>query len=282
MDYFARDAIVFTSNGLVCVKLYKRGCSPPPLLVWNPATRDIRQVTKNINDFGDEFYVGFGFSPIASDYKIVMFGFSNHAVSWVEVYSLTFGAWKEVECGSLVGITNLFDQTVTINGVMFWLGLESKWQGLVAFTIVSFDIVMEMFTLIPMPVLDPIRQATLSVHDGRLAMLSIPMTQNFESQFIDLWVLEEAIGSLSGRWSWTKKFANGPFSYYIDPLTIWRNEIFCNVERQGEDASTTIALFNPTTNEFKMDFIDTCSLSGAFNYVESLVPVGGTKFAVYM
>ena len=161
MDYFARDsAIVFTSNGLVCVKFDNHAScgSPPRLLLWNPATRDNGLVPTNINDFGDQFswnnnkiFLGFGFSPIINDYKIVMFRFSYRAVYWVEVYSLTTESWKEVKCGTLAGLKNLWDQTVTANGVMYWFGwLERHGPG--AVTIVSFDIANGVFTLIPMPV----------------------------------------------------------------------------------------------------------------------------------
>ncbi|KAK4259917.1 hypothetical protein QN277_006196 [Acacia crassicarpa] len=293
MDYFARDAaIVFTSNGLVCVKFDNHAScgSPPRLLLWNPATRDKGLVPTNINDFGDQFswnkiFVGFGFSPIINDYKIVMFRFSYRAVDWVELYSLTSESWKEVKCGTLAGLMNLWDQTVTANGVMYWFGWLER-HGSRDVTIVSFDIANEVFTLIPSPDFYPSPySSTLTVHEDRLAVLSL---NRYQSKSIDLWVMDEAIGSSRGIRSWTKKYTCVFSSYcFVCPLTIWRNEIFCSgVHERPENVRLEPALFNLTTNKIKLGFMDTlCNLGHhvaykyhAFNYVESLVPIGGTKF----
>ncbi|XP_054795988.1 F-box/kelch-repeat protein At3g23880-like [Prosopis cineraria] len=61
--------------------------------------------------------------------------------------------------------------------------------------IVSFDIAIEVFTLIPLPTSVPKSLFNrLTVHENNLAMLSHTFSGNYESSLIDLWVMEEGAG----------------------------------------------------------------------------------------
>lgn len=100
---FDINRIVGSSNGLVCVKMSESGMSPPSLSLWNPAIRQVRKVTRTMNDFeGGDWRLGFGFSPIDNDCKIVRLYVSEFyaVVNPVEVYSLRSGSWKGVEIGN--------------------------------------------------------------------------------------------------------------------------------------------------------------------------------------
>ncbi|XP_054789768.1 putative F-box protein At3g10430 [Prosopis cineraria] len=281
-------------NGLVCmgVATFPKSLS---LFVWNPATREVRRVSRAVSSFEDEeFYVGFGFSPSVGDYKIVKIGVSGNdcLVNQVEAYSLSIGSWREVEFGNLDGVA-ITSNGFTSNGSIFWIGSrlgvgedEDDFD-----LIVSFDIAMEVFTSIPMPssplsITNTPYPRYLTVYENKLALLSHTLSGDFKSSLIHLWVMEEGTCVSRERWSWTKTYTSSPYlGCLLVPTTIWRNEIVCNVstlfepidqvEDDAENDERKIVMFNLTTNEFKTFDIRKSVLGyGIFNYTESLVPVG--------
>ncbi|KAI9127401.1 hypothetical protein K1719_001960 [Acacia pycnantha] len=223
--------IIGSCNGLLCVAINEVGIHPASILLWNPAVREFRQLpgTRTIDRFEWECTVGFGFSPLINDYKIVRtYAESGDVISGVEVYSLSTGSWKEIELGNLENV-NLYLQTVSANGAIFWNGIKQGMErGAEDDTdlIVSFDIAMELFTLIQMPN----SFSKLSVYDDQLAVLSHTRIGDFPNYLyssIDVWVLEESIGASTERRSWTKKCTCSPCPCLLDLGVIWRNEIAC-------------------------------------------------------
>ncbi|KAI9096834.1 hypothetical protein K1719_025817 [Acacia pycnantha] len=96
---------------------------------------------------------GFGFSPIINGYKIVMTYASEYKVklSGLKVYSLSSDSWKEVKF-RLNDTACVRSQSVTVNGVMFWLGSKIVGEDTDdQMVIVSFGLAMEVLTLIPIP-----------------------------------------------------------------------------------------------------------------------------------
>ncbi|KAI9075904.1 hypothetical protein K1719_042105 [Acacia pycnantha] len=91
---------------------------------------------------------------------------------------------------------------------------------------ISFDIAMEEFALMPMPSVgqDRGRKVRITEFERRLALLSFPIP-NYKSGSIELWVLVKGTGGSGERWSWAKKYTSSPYSGWLIPLTIWRNEI---------------------------------------------------------
>ncbi|KAI9125688.1 hypothetical protein K1719_003106 [Acacia pycnantha] len=280
VDYLSRLWIIGSSNGLLC--LYCR--SSHDLLLWNPSIKEVRKISRNI-DFESEFpigfwpNIGFGFSTIANDYKIIIIYVSgplrNHyfkRVNRAELYSLSKGLWKDVELGTLEGV-HVYPQAATAcNGAIFWVGLKQSdiWPE-----IVSFDIATEMFTLIPIPNIRPGSILTSDVYDNKLALLSYYDMRTIESRFIDLWVIEENTCASGGKRTWTKKYSGSPdlYPYFLIPENIWRNEIVCRVNLSS-DHMRNLYLLNPTTHEFRKLVIDHFDYGVyTFNYVESLVPV---------
>ncbi|KAI9096858.1 hypothetical protein K1719_025841 [Acacia pycnantha] len=282
-----------SNHGLLCLEVTNKTHS---LLLYNPATKEVRQVPRRLKLFKDmDFTVGFGFNPIVNDYKIVRLFISLHEemVVKVEVYSLSMGSWKEVEVGNLAVVQLRYDKSYTANGAIFWFGYSFEYKvdegkkGEYVFNdwIVSFDMAMEVSTLIPMPAemsyKDGIR---FTVYDHSLAILYPTTIENSETSSIDLWVMEEGTGAFGEKWRWTKKYTSNPFPcpypWILCPQTIWRNKIICRIDVKPEaygkvkDDGTKIVMFNLNSNEIKGYAI---GISGSghnmFNYAESLVPL---------
>ena len=69
-------------------------------------------------------------------------------IDGVEVYSLSTGSWKELECGAL-HLSAALSKAVNVYGTIFWL------DGTV---VVSFDIATEVVTSTQLPTEDGICQ----------------------------------------------------------------------------------------------------------------------------
>ncbi|XP_028755865.1 F-box/kelch-repeat protein At3g06240-like [Neltuma alba] len=266
---FRHLSIIGSSNGLLCVAIHENDF---PFLLWNPATRDVREVPRSSTI--DCYRLGFGFSSFVNDYKIVAI---YRKIGRAGVYSLRRDSWKEIEYGNILDFVTIYrDTRVSSNGAIFWNGskrCEEREEG----AIISFDIVKEVFTLIPRPTLQEDSYLYLTVYKDKLAMLYCGVGA---SPNIDLWVMEEDIGSSGERWSWTKKFTGGPcpWTLYFGG-TIWRNEIVMfGTETQdkigNKEPESGLCLFKLTTNEFEMVVVPNHGSCRFLNYVESLVPVG--------
>ncbi|KAI9127127.1 hypothetical protein K1719_001686 [Acacia pycnantha] len=270
--------IVGCSNGLLCLKYKDLETSLPFFLLWNPATREIRQVPSPIKNNFKFFLLGFGFSPIDNDYKILVFQ---------EMYSLSTGSWKEIKVEEDFGGLGISDFAATVNGAMFWIGYKvmnvDENDFLVSdMWVVSFDMVMEVYTLIPLPCdVDDSWDSFLSVYENKLAMLCGTMSENDKSYRTDLWVMEEGARSSGERWSWSKKYSISTSSS-IYPRAIWLEKIvylrfgLCIYdETNHRTIDDVLYTLNPSTHEW-VHF--NCRQGGyqfslTFNYAESLMPI---------
>ncbi|KAI9075078.1 hypothetical protein K1719_042976 [Acacia pycnantha] len=144
---------------------------------------------------------------------------------WVEVYSLRTGSWKEVEFGVIQSV-KLSSNPVTVSGAIFWSGLETKDR---CDLIVSFDLAMEAFTLLPRPSISTPYARTfqhlLDVYENKVAVLHAHYANEYA--FIDLWVLEEVSDAHGKSWGWTKKYSIGQTLRSLCLKCFWRNEIVC-------------------------------------------------------
>ncbi|XP_054778673.1 F-box/kelch-repeat protein At3g06240-like isoform X1 [Prosopis cineraria] len=280
IDPIRRPSILGSCNGLICLRLSTYRISLC-ILVWNPAVREARVTGALSYSENNDYRVGFGFSPTANDYKIVNIRVCSivDLVNQVEVLTLSTGSWREVEFGSLDRVAVLSNGYNT-DGAIFWdavkLGVDEEGEDDVE-VIVSFDIAMEVFTLIPIP---SASSAISIAYENKLAMLSHDTRRDSQSSSIHLWVRDEEGTCASGEGcSWVKKCTSNPYlGSLLGPVTVWRNEIVCNLYpscRPVENDERKIVLFNLTTNEFKTFYIRKSTLSyNIFNYAESLVPVG--------
>ncbi|XP_054776551.1 putative F-box protein At3g16210 [Prosopis cineraria] len=275
--------IIGSSNGLLLLSA-RLNYAHRSMVLWNPASRRVRLVAKVVNSF----LMGFGFSSIVNDYKIVCIRVSDLFVNQVKDYSLNTGQWKEVQFGNLDGVY-IKSQPFSTNRAIFWFGinLNVEQRDENRHVLVSYDMAIEVFTLIPLPISAPksldSQHTRLTMHENKLAMLCHTTIGNFESSLIDLWVIEEGTDPSGGRWSWTKKYSvNHP--PWLLPETIWRNEMVCHfVAMPGRSAAgfkvkddeRNVVMINLTANESKMFAIHKYVISPCIlNYVESLVPVG--------
>ncbi|XP_054778152.1 uncharacterized protein LOC129286162 [Prosopis cineraria] len=259
IDSFKSSRIIGSSNGLLCVQIDHRGIFPPTVLLWNPAIREVRRAprSRTINDFIGSLFIKHRFV-------------------------------EGIEITNLENISFLSDG-VTANGAISWFTVkrgEAFDRGDEIFLVVSFDIAMEDFTLIPPPPLTISTVAKLTVYENKLALLYYSSDGNPGDTLIDLWVMEEGIiGTSEERWSWIKKFSSGPYPYCLGPGTIWRDKIVsvsdvseslmreARHEEEDHEQKAGVYLLDLTSNEFK---VFASSRYGnnheVFNYVESLVP----------
>ncbi|KAI9112021.1 hypothetical protein K1719_016917 [Acacia pycnantha] len=264
--------VIGSSNGLLCGIIRNFPRSTPSFIVWNPLTRDVREVPESRSRNVHPCVLGFGFSPIVNDYKIVaVYREVDGRICGSDVYSLSRNSWKEIEIGNLDDVT-CSDSTVSVNGVIFSYGVKSK-----KYVIVSFDTTAQVFDLIPLPPLsgsDPIFQLfDLTVYEDKFAILTTSEMGRSSSK-VDLWVLDEDISSPGKRWSWNKKFTSGVYPWTFSCGVMLRNEIVLSgTENRGkEEGENRGCLLNVTSSKFKMLDLPR-HVPCFFNYVESLVPV---------
>ena len=279
--------IVASCNGILCLR------DKTALSLFNPASRQIKQVP-GTTLFG-LYYVGFGFSPVANDYKIVRISMGvfdeehqvvvldNVRVDRAEVYSLTTGSWRQIDATKLRPLC-LVSSSVATTETIFWLATMTSDSDTDSEFVVSFDIGREMFTLLNGPPLPPSPTRSydnvLAECNDKLAVFRHYIIGDYESCSFDLWVLEDVHNHTSSGESWIKMYSVGPFSRVLYPLSIWRDLIVCREElsRRGNNyriVETVLSLFNPLSNELKKlpaNRDEFCYVP--FTYVESLVPVG--------
>ncbi|XP_017436349.1 putative F-box protein At1g32420 isoform X4 [Vigna angularis] len=259
--------ILASCNGLLCLR------HNTALSILNPATRQIRQVPiANLLAFN---YVGFGFSPLADDYKIVRISMcvfapddqvvvlDNVRVDRVEVYSLASGSWREIDAAKLQPLC-IVSSSVAITGTIFWLATMTSASNTDSEFVVSFDVGRDLFTLVNGPPIPhspshPYNNNVLAVCNDKLAMFRHYIVGAFESCSFDLWVLEDFHGHYDNNTcdvsaeSWVKMYSVGPFSRIVYPLSLWGDEIVCREELSGQEndlrtVETVLALFNPLTH----------------------------------
>ncbi|WVY93957.1 hypothetical protein V8G54_033045 [Vigna mungo] len=291
---FPNALILASCNGLLCLR------HNTALSILNPATRQIRQVPiANLLDFD---HVGFGFSPLADDYKIVRISMRLFApddqvdllhdvrVDRVEVYSLGSGSWREIDAAKLQRSCNVsssmnISSSVAITGTIFWLAtMTSSASNAYSEFVVSFDTDRDLFTLlngprIPHSPSHSLNSNILAVCNDKLAMFRHNLVFESYSCSFDLWVLEDFHGhdhnntcDVSGE-SWVKMYSVGPFSRILFPLSLWGDEIVCRDHTDLRTHETVLALFNPLSKQLKkLSFLDKFFYV-PFTYSENLVPV---------
>ncbi|KAI9123803.1 hypothetical protein K1719_005103 [Acacia pycnantha] len=269
--------IIGSSNGLLCFVIMLCPRFPSSLLVWNPVIGDGREVpVSKIVDMDDDLYVlGFGFSPLDNDYKIVaIYSENSGLVSGVDVYSLSRDSWKEIEFRNLEKVVCYWSTIPSNNGAIFTYGIKEIEEEEVG-VLVSFDMEKEVFTLTSFPpILWGNRNFNLVVYEDKPAVITTIAEGG--SSNVDLWVMEEDMSSSGERWSWIKKFTSDSHPWAFILGIIWRNEIVVSgIEIGGEIDKNELCLciFNVTTNEFRTLEIPKHNPYDFVNYVESLVPI---------
>ena len=161
----------------------------------------------------------------------------------------------------------------TGNGVIFWRGTKNT-NDKYSSVIISFDLVTEVFTVIPWPAFAS-DYGMLAVYDGKLALMFYDKVINSKSFSVYFGVMEGgAIDSSEERWSSSEKyFDNGNYFYskLFPKAAIWRNQ-FVSIDL-GIENPKQLYLMDVKAKECK--WLVTPELYGVsiFNYVESLEPI---------
>ncbi|KAL2324764.1 hypothetical protein Fmac_023822 [Flemingia macrophylla] len=228
--------------------------------LFNPATNRIKNLPVKCR------YFGFGFTPQSNDYKIVGIStlvkdvpanLDHDRVGRAHVYSLNSGSSKEIDAVKLQPFCS-FSTPVAITGNVFWLA--KKGYDRKSDYVVSFDIEREFFTLLngpPSPTgSHSYSKNLLAVCNDKLAMFHHYFRGILEPYSFDLWVLEGSDNRDVVGECWVKMHSVGPFSRFLYPLSIWRDEGVC-MEAVCEEVirfaggKKVVSLFNPFTYESK-------------------------------
>ncbi|GMI65691.1 hypothetical protein like AT3G06240 [Hibiscus trionum] len=274
-EYFSHELTVQgPRNGILCLEFGDNIC------LWNPSTREYKilpqspiqrppSVPPSVSNtsFG---CVGFGYDSQTDDYKVLRFvinSFSyyydgvniySHAIQQVDLYSLKGNSWKEISHpGVNAHYATLFD--IYVNGFYYWHATEAS-----GFIILSFDMVNERFSTLPLPEFDEgfdiSHHLELLNFNELLGAIVYPREGTLKS--FDILVM-------SG--SWTKLFSIESVPGVERPLGFWKNgELFL------ESSDDELVLFDPSTRGLKnLGFHAYKGTMHIIAYAESLVPLNG-------
>ena len=114
--------LVGSANGIVCVANYDFDVEEffDPVFLWNPAIRKIKFLPPlPVGELND---LGFGYDPVARDYKVV--SVVRKPFYSVEVYSANSNVWRKVACPIPTAVMDRFCSTfhVCVNGFLCGAG----------------------------------------------------------------------------------------------------------------------------------------------------------------
>lgn len=192
--------IASPSNGIVCV-LVILASGDDLTYLWNPATRTSKRLpphTLHLDGVHESISLGFGFDPIANDYKVVRF-LSFFDQKWnitVEVYSVNRGCWREIKFK-----TDEDDEVCAtpssciacIDGMLYWDGYDA---------LIEFDLNEEVFSTIEFPDLDEDEVGMFSTVAEYKDSIAI-MTQHRYLEEVYLWSIDF---DTQNGYSWSKKW----------------------------------------------------------------------------
>ncbi|GAA0165446.1 hypothetical protein LIER_20848 [Lithospermum erythrorhizon] len=264
-------SVVGSCDGILCLV---NSLFNDPICVYNPFTRQYRELPKSVEFPNQEVMYGFGCHPVSKDYKIIKIIYlitpqtvvrslrrhrrRRFMQSEVQVFSLGGQEWKSIaaipyQLDHLSGVASL-------NGRIHWVDHHAVFRGL----IVSFDFSDEEFREIRMPE----RNEQFTRSDYHLAVLrgclsvAIPISARLGGG-LDIWIMKE----YGVKESWVKHYKVGT---YIPKLIsqeisqahgIWRNvldtrsvRVLClqdNGDILLEYKGGTLASYNPEEGTFK-------------------------------
>ncbi|KAF7136511.1 hypothetical protein RHSIM_Rhsim08G0189600 [Rhododendron simsii] len=142
-------------NGLFCLS----NCEDR-VIIWNPAIREFRTLPypyhPNLPPHLEvyEYSIGFGLDPLTGEFKLVLIrqveNFKKRALdAYVTIFTLCTNTWRHLDgLDHLTGDCLLSPSTTGkhVDGVYYW------WTG---YAILTFDMGMEAFHVIPAPVILP-------------------------------------------------------------------------------------------------------------------------------
>ncbi|KAK1435314.1 hypothetical protein QVD17_01075 [Tagetes erecta] len=142
-DLFAGDYtdvhLVGSSNGLICVSLYKIR-----ILVGNPLIRQVRDLSLPPSVISPSCW-GFGYDSSTDDYKLIVGDFENENQTCVRVLSLKYNIWRVIGDVKYEFISKF---GVLCKGALHWIVRDIVSKKIL---VISFDLSNEEFKLIDHP-----------------------------------------------------------------------------------------------------------------------------------
>ncbi|KAI9107198.1 hypothetical protein K1719_021807 [Acacia pycnantha] len=159
--------------------------------LWKPSFMSKLSRTRFINSCNGLFCVRSDSNASSSDSEL----FFSDVNQRVEVYSLNTDTWREIEFGN-TGIGRISHSHASFNGSIFWVAENG---------IVSFDLVREVFTFMPVPGLY-IKSQYLKVLELNKKLVLVGYTVNGRYEYaLHFWEMEEVVDvSDDKKWSWKK------------------------------------------------------------------------------
>ncbi|KAI8006191.1 F-box protein [Camellia lanceoleosa] len=242
-DTMPEFKVIASCNGLLCLSDSLYG---DPLYIYNPFTREYKELPKSRQYDDQEVVFGFGFHPVTNEYKVVKIvlfwnqynmlphprprlrprhrrlRIDDHTGSEVQVYSLGSTNWRSI--GKVPYLLEQRASEAFVDGRLHWLTHPRLYLGARIHrsrSIVSFDLADEQFREVPRP-----ECGSLNRTNYHLAVLGGCLSAVVWYQRFEIWVMEE----YSVKESWTKKFNIEDWSrqfwkpgFRRRPYGIWKN-----------------------------------------------------------
>ncbi|XP_076948186.1 F-box/kelch-repeat protein At3g23880-like [Bidens hawaiensis] len=248
--------IVGCCNGLACIVVHK-----DVLFIWNPSTRKSYRLPPtgtSRNPFGWYVLYGFGYDESTDDYKVVELSncYIDQCETFVKIYSLKSGNWKEIDVFSHV--CSFVDFGKFSNGALHWAASKDLGPRI----IVSLDLEKETYGEVLQPVYDEVhKELALGSLREQLCVLC-----NYHGIRADLWVMKV----YGVKDSWTKlvsiPYLNVSWSdHFLMPLCISNDgKLLLQIRRNR------LIVYDFKNNSYsEIQKLDICL--GACTFVESLV-----------
>ncbi|KAL2496730.1 F-box/kelch-repeat protein [Forsythia ovata] len=227
--------IIGSCNGLLCLsddRLFYMNT----IIIWNPCIKKsvlLPEPNLVYNSYGSFMQsLGFGFDPIAKDYKVVRITYTDfdRRLPQIELYRLSMGVWEDITHLALKYIIHNRSRQAYINGATHWIARYVDGNDL----ILVFDMCAEVFREMILPGNlakdDSPRNKELMIYRESLALVSCDVA-GVEHDFC-VWVMKE-YGVVE---SWTKQFNINFHDFgggFIKPLWVRKDGELLMVPKDG-------------------------------------------------
>ncbi|CAM8900802.1 unnamed protein product [Rhodiola kirilowii] len=256
---------------------------PPSIALWNPATREIKVLSRSpfYESGKDCYYFSFGQAEFMDDtlsYKVGFLSYRNEDWPYfkLELYDSSSDSWKVLS--SDIG----YDRSWHPDGINLkrTLHLLSVPTELNAY-IITFDYSSEVFGRMEVPALPPItgryydfnRSFLTLFHDRFLCLVVFWRTVQGDAMFFDVWVMSE-YGVMK---SWVMEGTIGPVKDNLIMLNYWRST--GGVFLEPRDKGSRICMYSCASSPVKKLSVpsNTWENMFVFEHKESLVSIHGTS-----
>ncbi|KAF8015821.1 hypothetical protein BT93_H1383 [Corymbia citriodora subsp. variegata] len=246
--------LVGSCDGLVCLYI------PGRFILYNPVTRECRNLPTLDLFEPDELFIGFGYDSRSNDYKIVQGDDTENGR--VVIFSLKSGVWRMTKAQQVNRLA-VSEQGVYWNGALHWCVVDER-RNKSKTVIMSFDLSKEKFQqVLRVPKVDgDLIFEGLGVHGSNLFIYhGTIINDRFEA-----WVTSD----YKRRGSWTKLF-----SVWTDSISVNKYVKIPAYTRRGKIVfqidTHQITLLNPEDDTNKEYPIQSDGHIESAIYLETLV-----------